>query len=136
MIFIVCDFFCFGLIILFIETKRDYIRLFRPNLSPFRKAKTQLMIKEIGWGSKFISKVAHDQESLKIWRYKWAPSIRKKSSVLIKNTITMQKGRESSRDNSLRVPFESQSQNWISKYLEMATQVALALWNSKGTSIF
>ena len=27
--------------------------------------------------------------------YKWAPSIRKKSSVLIKNTITMQKGRES-----------------------------------------
>ena len=25
-------FFCFGLIILFIETKRDYIRLFKPNL--------------------------------------------------------------------------------------------------------
>ena len=62
-------FFCFGLIILFIETKRDYIRLFRPNLSPSRKAKTQLMIEEIGWGSKFISKVAHDQESLKFWRY-------------------------------------------------------------------
>ena len=62
-------FFCFGLIILFIETKMDYIRLFRPNLSPSRKAKTQLMIEEIGWGSKFISKVDHDQESLKIWRY-------------------------------------------------------------------
>ena len=58
-------FFCFGLIILFIETKRDYIRLFRPNLSPSTKAKTQLMIKKIGWGSKFISKAAHDQKTFK-----------------------------------------------------------------------
>ena len=127
-------FFCFGLIILFIETKRDYIRLFRPNLSPSTKAKTQLMIKKIGWGSKFISKVAHDQESLKIWSYKWAPSIRKKSSVLIKNTITMQKGRESRQQ--FESPLRITEPNWISKYLEMATQVALALWNSKGTSIF
>ena len=40
--------------------------------------------------------------------YKWAPSIQKKSSILIKNTITLCR-RIESRDNSLRVPL------WITK---------------------